>query len=815
MKTRLLRFISCSVALLCAAVSSAFAQGTAFTYQGRLNDGTAPASGSYDLTFALHGAVSGPAQVGASLTNTATLVSNGLFTVPLDFGNQFPGANRWLEIGVRTNGASAFTTLAPRQALSPTPYAVYAPNAGAAASASSVAAAGITGTIQSANIAAGSISSTMLANGAVTTTALADGAVTAAKVATASNWFALTIANPTPAAGDQFGFSMAAMGSDRVLIGAHLDDTGATDAGAAYLFGTNGTLITTFTNPTPADSDWFGYAVAAVGNSRVLIGAYRDDTGATDAGAAYLFSTNGTMITTFTNPTPGVSDWFGFSLAALGSDRVLIGAFFDDTGASDAGAAYLFSTNGTLLTTFTNPTPAIADKFGYALTTMGSDRVLIGAYGNDTGAGAAYLFSTNGTLITTFTNPTPADFDSFGFVVAAFGSDRVLISAVQDDAGATDAGAVYLFNTNGTLLTTFTNPTPAASDNFGISVAALGNDRLVIGANLDDTGAFNAGAAYLFSTNGTLLTSFTNPTLAASDHFGSSVLALGSDRVLIGASSDSTGAANTGAAYLFIMESYTAGLVVDGVHPTGITTASLQDGAVTLAKLDSGIGVWTRSGSAVFRLEGNVGIGTANPVSTLHVVGDVLATGTIFGNGSGLTNLTASNLTTGTVPNARLSTNVALRIGGNVFNGTQIITNGNVGIGTNNPVSALHVVGTVTATAFNPPSDRNLKENFVAVSSRDVLEKVAGLSISRWNFKGDTATLHVGPMAQDFHAAFGLGTDDRHIATVDADGVALAAIQGLNQKVEAREASLRKENAELKARLERLERMLEAKGVGR
>jgi hypothetical protein len=57
-------------------------------------------------------------------------------------------------------------------------------------------------------------------------------------------------------------------------------------------------------------------------------------------------------------------------------------------------------------------------------------------------------------------------------------------------------------------------------------------------------------------------------------------------------------------------------------------------------------------------------------------------------------------------------------------------------------------------------------------------------------------------MAQDFRAAFGLGEDDKHIATVDADGVALAAIQGLNQKLE-------RENAELKARLERLERLLE------
>ena len=577
-------------------------------------------------------------------------------------------------------------------------------------------------------------------------------------------------------------------------------------------------MLTTFTNPTPAAGDLFGISVAAVGSDRVLIGAFQDNTGAPYAGAAYLFSINGTLLTTFTNPTPASFDKFGNSVVAVGTDRVLIGAYCDKTGAAQAGAAYLFSPNGTLLTTFTNPTPAVDDYFGYSVAAVGSDRVLVCAPRDDTGAedaGAAYLFSTNGTLLTTFTNPSPRRFDNFGNSVAAVGSDRVLIGAYWDDTGAANAGAAYLFSTNGTLLTTFTNPTPEVDDWFGYSVAAVGSDRVLIGAFLDNSGGFGAGAAYLFSTNGTLLTTFTNPSPGNVDLFGVSVAAVGSDRVLIGAHLDSTGATNSGAAYLFSMESYTAGLVADGVHPTGITTASLQDGAVTLAKLDSGIGVWTRSGSAVFRLEGNVGIGTANPVNTLHVVGDVLATGTILGNGVGVTNLSAANIASGTLADPRLSANVALRAGGNTFNGNQVVTNGSVGIGTNAPVSSLHVVGTVTATAFNPTSDRNAKENFAPVSSRDVLEKVAGLSISRWNFKGDTATPHVGPMAQDFHAAFGLGTDERHIATVDADGVALAAIQGLNQKLADELKRRDAENAELKARLDKLERMLEAKGGSR
>jgi hypothetical protein len=93
-------------------------------------------------------------------------------------------------------------------------------------------------------------------------------------------------------------------------------------------------------------------------------------------------------------------------------------------------------------------------------------------------------------------------------------------------------------------------------------------------------------------------------------------------------------------------------------------------------------------------------------------------------------------------------------------------------------------------------SDRNIKQGFAPVDPKAILEKVAALPITRWHYTNDAATSHVGPMAQDFHAAFGVGKDDKHIATVDADGVALAAIQGLNQKLEE---ELAKKNAEIDA----------------
>lgn len=115
----LLWMVSCSISI-------ASAQGTTFTYQGRLNANGSPANGVYDMTFALFSTSNGPSPLGAPITHFGTTISNGLFSVPLDFGGNFPGSDRWLEISVRTNGGTLFDTLSPRQPITPTPYAIFA-----------------------------------------------------------------------------------------------------------------------------------------------------------------------------------------------------------------------------------------------------------------------------------------------------------------------------------------------------------------------------------------------------------------------------------------------------------------------------------------------------------------------------------------------------------------------------------------------------------------------------------------------------------------------------------------------------------------
>ena len=126
--------------------------------------------------------------------------------------------------------------------------------------------------------------------------------------------------------------------------------------------------------------------------------------------------------------------------------------------------------------------------------------------------------------------------------------------------------------------------------------------------------------------------------------------------------------------------------------------------------------------------------------------------------------------------------------------------------------SNVRVGGEVKATVFTTVSDRNLKELFQAVNPADVLDRVVNLPITSWNFKSDAATRHIGPMAQDFYAAFNVGTDDRHIATVDEDGVALAAIQGLNEKLKAEAAAKDAQIKALEKRLYDLETLMKTAG---
>ena len=126
------------------------------------------------------------------------------------------------------------------------------------------------------------------------------------------------------------------------------------------------------------------------------------------------------------------------------------------------------------------------------------------------------------------------------------------------------------------------------------------------------------------------------------------------------------------------------------------------------------------------------------------------------------------------------------------------------------PVNRLFVSTTsvtVENAVFNNSSDRNAKRDFVPVDPSEILDKVAQLPISEWSYKVEASTRHIGPMAQDFYSTFNIGTDDKHIAPIDESGVALAAIQAVNQRLKEKEVelqSLQKKLGELQIIVNRL-----------
>lgn len=263
---------------------------------------------------------------------------------------------------------------------------------------------------------------------------------------------------------------------------------------------------------------------------------------------------------------------------------------------------------------------------------------------------------------------------------------------------------------------------------------------------------------------------------------------------------------------------------------------TIQSSAVTgNANLDASFQVIDRtlgSPRLFIGTNGLVGIGSTAPDAKLHVADG--SAGTVTGNGNSIAVLERSgtgylslltpaanesgivfgtpndNTDGGLIFNHGASHGLEFRTGTNITQMT-IQANGFVGIGISAPTNKLHVAGGVSAIAFVPTSDRNAKENFEPVSPREVLDKVAALPITTWDYKDYHDGRHMGPMAQDFYAAFQLGGSEKTITTVDPDGVALAAIQGLNELVKEKDRKIER----LEERLSRLEKVVSALGSSR
>jgi len=414
-----------------------------------------------------------------------------------------------------------------------------------------------------------------------------------------------TLNNPGQALNGNFGTSVAISGS-RMVVGAVYDNTGVANTGNAYVYelasATPTVPVFTLNNPGSSIDNLFGSSVAISG-TRVVVGAYGDDTGATNSGCAYVYDLSGSNpivpVATLNNPSPAVEDFFGYSVAISGT-RVAVGAYGDDTGAPNAGSAYVYdltsSTPAVPVATLNNPNAAVDGYFGWSVA-IDNVCLVVGAPADDAemiDAGRAYVYDlTSGTPmvpVATLNNPGPAVEDYFGYSVAIDGT-RVMVAAPFTNTGAIDAGSVYGYDLTSIApalpVVTLNSPDPATGDAFGTSVAIFG-PRVMVGAPYNDSGTSNAGSAYVYDLGGTMPTvpvaTLNNPDPAENDYFGWSV-AIGETIAAVGTPSDDTVSTDKGAVYVFGPESSSP---VGGMMT--LTPASPVDASAALAVAFSG---WT------------------------------------------------------------------------------------------------------------------------------------------------------------------------------------------------------------------------------
>ena len=318
----------------------------------------------------------------------------------------------------------------------------------------------------------------------------------------------LAFDNPTPNPGDEFGFAVLALGQ-KIVIGAPFDSTAGNQTGAVYVFdGVTGALLRTIVNPDATGSKHFGWSLGAVDTNTILVGAPKDNTGLTGGGVVYMCNaTTGAVIKVFVNPTPSADDEFGYAVDVVGT-TVLIGAPGHDVPETedaaallDAGAAYLFdSTTGALVRTIVDPVPATLDRFGQALSKLGADP-LVSAPGH--GPGAVYrLNAATGAVKNTYVPQGAFGNDAFGADLAIVGGSKIAIGIPLGNlTGQPTTGIVQVFDANSSaLLQTISKAVPTQGDEFGYAITVSGAS-IVVGVPRDDAVDVDSGAVYYFRDN--------------------------------------------------------------------------------------------------------------------------------------------------------------------------------------------------------------------------------------------------------------------------------------------------------------------------
>ncbi len=869
--------------------STVFAQGTAFTYQGQLDNAGVPANGLYDMAFRLYTTSSGGNPMAGPVTNSAVGVTNGLFTTAVNLGNAFSGGSNWLELAVSTNGANAFTTLTPRQQLTPVPYAIAAENVNGTIGSQvsfSNAANQFTGTFTGTGGNLTGLNASQLTTGTVPATALNNAWKTTGNSGTGpSTNFVGTLDNQPLElrVNNQRGLRLEPAGSNSVnVIGGWIGNgvgpgaVGATVSGGgagnyfgliwsnqvASDFGTvaGGTVNSIQWGARYANigggwnnmiqSNAYSSAVGGGENNTIQAGAYEST-----IGGGFLNVIEGGQVNAigggdYNTIEPGVAD------AVIGGGHVNMvqsNSMFstigggsgndiqtnDDNSTISGGGGNLIQTGASVST--------IAGGDGNMILGNDSFAVIGGGLENDIQNNAVECTIAGGRQNTIGTNApdsviggglinTIQTFSGGSVIAGGFGNliqpgaDVVNGEVATISGGLTNSVSGYggtigggVQNTAGAFYATVGggNINNAAGEYASIG-GGDGNSAGGEYANIAGGGA-NTASSFADTVGG----GYDN---TASSPDGSTTVSGGDDNtasadsatVAGGYDNNATNQYGTVSGGIYNIAGGYGSVVPGGEENTasGVFSFAAGNGAQAV---NNGSFVWADDSGGTFA-------STANNQFAVRANGGILFAGDLLlsggsetyhnlslGGGNSVGYLYASYPALGDGIhlgyNYYYDSNGAghpINAGGatsrlSMQYGQIILAVGAVdGAPSTNRLVA-NMTGVTVYGTFNNSSDRNAKQDFAPINSAQILEKVGQLPICEWSYKEDPKTRHVGPMGQDFYATFNIGTDEKHIAPIDEGGVALAAIQGLNQKLEEKDAEIQ----EMKERLSKLERLID------
>jgi hypothetical protein len=862
-----------TLAVFISGTLAGLAQGTAFTYQGRLNDASGPANGRYDLSFRLFATNTTGVVIAAPVTNSAIAVTNGLFATLVDFGpGIFMGGSNWLELAVSTNGANSFATLTPRQQVTPTPYALFANTASnvsgtvsAAQLSGAVPLAQLPGTVVTNNESGLTLTGTFAGNGAGVTNvnaAALNGLSATNFWQTGGNSGTIPGVNYLGTADNQplelhvKGQRVLRLepGGASALVGNGVP-TGAPNmiGGATVNFVATGVVGAViggggatnwngygFTNSIGAFSDFStiggggGNTIQSNAFLSVIGGGYYNTiyAGASiiGGGMANKVQTNASVSFIGGGLDNAVANGYATVGGGAGNTASGPGAFIG--GGGDDGGAQVYGNTASGAASVVSGGLDNAASANYATVAGGKGNTaggrwatVAGGSGNSASFEHATIGGGTGNQATYYFDTVAGGFGNIASGEGAFigggGTDQngdTLGNTASGEASVIGGGAGNLASGSGAFIgggghdgINFAGNT--ASGAVSVVSGGLGNTASGIGAFIGGGGTDgsytqpNIASGNASVIGGGVDNQATNRYSVVGGGYGNTS---GGDQAFVGGGYNNTangtdsfvgdGANN--------IASGTYSTVPGGELNVASGTYSLAAGRKAQAQ-HQGAFVWADSQSGTFsstandqfliRAQGGVGIGTATTVEgdlsintntylfshAIYLRGE---TGTDHNHGlaycgAGVTNFAATVLPDGPVLWGYSGGALGVMRGG--AHAVLTWTNGGVWV----------------TGGFSYSSDRNMKANFAAVSAQEVLARVTALPLTSWVYTNDVSARHIGPMAQDFHAAFKVnGDDDTHINVGDETGVALAAIQGLNEKLET-------ENAELKARLERLEKL--------